>query len=616
MCGIAGIISPDSGQVSRQQLKKMTDAIAHRGPEGEDFWTNSNNTAGLGHRRLSIIDLSSAASQPMHYLDRYTIVFNGEIYNYIEIRKDLQRKGYTFSSESDTEVILAAYACWKEECLQYFDGMFAFAIWDEEEKSLFAARDRFGEKPFYYLLDELSNTLWFASEMKALYAAGIDKNVNEKMMLLFLTQGFTDSAADPSITFDKHIQQLPPAHYMKFRLSGGTIIKSYWELNKDVQATVSTEDAVIRFAKLFTDSVEKRFRSDVPVGTSLSGGLDSSAIAAVASGIRSGSNSYKCFSAIFPGFGKDESRFSQLVAQQCKLQRFVTMPSADDLAADLQQFLHYHDEPVGSASVYAQYKVYRLAKQHGVTVLLDGQGADEVLAGYHRYLHWYLQELVRKEPGSLRAALKKLRNNRVELVWGWKNYAAAWFPHQTASRLKQRVVNSIQANKDIDPEYRRAYFDESLVYKPVVNSLNDILHFTTCRSGLQELLRYADRNSMAHGREVRLPFLSHELVTYCFSLSGGYKIRDGYTKWVLRKSMGRMLPQEIVWRTDKVAFEPPQRNWMEDNRVQELIRTAKKKLVDQHVLKPSVLYRKIQPQDSLAAENADWWYLSAGPGPA
>ncbi|HEX6180280.1 MAG TPA: asparagine synthetase B, partial [Chitinophagaceae bacterium] len=215
MCGIAGIISPSPGAVSMQQLKKMTDAIAHRGPDGEDFWINSSNTAGLGHRRLAIIDLSPEAAQPMHYHDRYTIVYNGEIYNYIELKEGLQKKGYTFQTRSDTEVILAAYACWKDDCLQYLEGMFAFAIWDEQEKTLFAARDRFGEKPFYFITDK-DNAFWFASEMKALYAVGFARERNEQLLLLFLTNGFTDTPANPSLTFDKKIYQLPAASFLYF----------------------------------------------------------------------------------------------------------------------------------------------------------------------------------------------------------------------------------------------------------------------------------------------------------------------------------------------------------------------------------------------------------------
>ncbi len=195
---------------------------------------------------------------------------------------------------------------------------------------------------------------------------------------------------------------------------------------------------------------------------------------------------------------------------------------------------------------------------------------------------------------------------------GLEYYVAAWFPSQTASQLEKRVVHRVTRNNDIDPDFRAANFDSELIQKPAVSRLNDILYFNTCQSGLQELLRYADRNSMAHGCEVRLPFLWHKLVEYCFSLSATYKIRDGYTKWVLRKSVSRVLPQQIVWRTDKIGFEPPQKAWMDDQRVMEMIRHAKSRLVKDHILRPSVQDKKIQPQDSHAADNVDWWYLVAG----
>lgn len=612
MCGIAGIISPNPGQVNAQQLKKMTDAIAHRGPEGDAFWFNASNTAGLGHRRLSIIDLSTAASQPMYY-QHCTIIHNGEIYNYIELKEELMKMGFSFSTQSDTEVILAAYAAWGTKCLDKFDGMFAFAIWDAKQNRLFAARDRFGEKPFYYKYSD--DTLWVASEMKAFYAAGFKRQMNEKMLLLFLTNGFTDNAADASLTFDKEIHQLPPAHFMLYELRDDKAvmkIERYWDLEDRSSVGWGEEDAIGMLNVLLRLSVHLRFRSDVPVGTSLSGGLDSSSIAAVASQIKAGSNSYKCFSAVFPGFEKDESEYSRLVAQWCGLERFTTTPTDTDLVQDMQRFLYMQEEPVGSASVYAQYKVYELAKQHGVTVLLDGQGADEVLAGYAKYFNWYLQELIKEQPGNLRAELSALRANKIQVEWSWKNHLASYLPGQAAKQLKKRVLNKIKADENIHPDFREANTDASLVIKPAVRHLNDILYFNICKTGLPELLRYADRNSMAHSRELRLPFLQHELVQVCFMMPTVFKIREGYTKWALRKAMENQLPKQVAWRKDKIGFEPPQKQWMENKQVQDMIMAAKEKLVQQQILNTSVLNKKIQPQESHAADNVDWWSLSAG----
>lgn len=614
MCGIAGIISPNPALVNAQQLKQMTDAIAHRGPEGDAFWFNESNTAGLGHRRLSIIDLSTAASQPMHYR-HCSIVYNGEIYNYIELKDELMKMGFSFNTHSDTEVILAAYVAWGTKCLDKFDGMFAFAIWDAKANALFAARDRFGEKPFYYKRDKENNALWFASEMKAFYAAGFKRQMNEKMLLLFLTNGFTDTAADASVTFDTHISQLPPSHFMMYELRGDKSvlkIERYWDIDTETGPAIPGIELVDVFSDALRSSVAMRFRSDVPVGTSLSGGLDSSSIAALASNTKTGSNSYKCFSAVFPGFEKDESQYSSLVAKWCGLEQFVTTPSANDLVQDMQQFLYMQEEPVGSASVYAQYKVYELAKQHGVTVLLDGQGADEVLAGYPKYFNWYLQELIKENPGSLRAELAAIRKN-TQVEWGWKNHLASYLPAQAAKQLKKRVLDKIKTDENIDRDFRAANTDTSLVLKPAVRNLNDILYFNISKAGLPELLRYADRNSMAHGRELRLPFLYHELVQICFMMMPtAFKIRDGFTKWVLRKSMERYLPTQIVWRTDKIGFEPPQKEWMQNQQVQEMIMASKEKLVSQRILNASVLNKKIQPQESHAADNVDWWSLSAG----
>lgn len=272
MCGIAGIISSDFSQITRQRLKRMTDAIRHRGPEGECFWINAGNTAGLGHRRLAIIDLTDAGSQPMHYLDRYSIVYNGELYNYIEIREDLKSKGYFFQSNSDTEVILAAYACYHEKCLGHFDGMFALAIWDEKNQTLFAARDRFGEKPFYYHVHKEKHTLIFASEMKALWEANVAKDMNDPMMLNYLTLGYVQNPDDKSETFFTGISSLPPSHYIHFNHRLQTFQTTrYYDIDPVEQSNDEEDRYIISFHQCLTSSVKRRLRSDVPVGTSLSG---------------------------------------------------------------------------------------------------------------------------------------------------------------------------------------------------------------------------------------------------------------------------------------------------------------------------------------------------------
>jgi asparagine synthase (glutamine-hydrolysing) len=609
MCGIAGIISLNSQLVFKDRLKKMTDAIAYRGPDGEGYWINKSANAGFGHRRLSIIDLSGAAAQPMHYLNRYSIVHNGEIYNYIELRKTLQKKGYSFSSQSDTEVILAAYDCWKEACLQQFDGMFAFAIWDEQEQILFGARDRFGEKPFYFWND--GTQFIFASEMKALWAAGVNKKINEKLLLNYLAVGHTQNAADINETFYKNIYTLPPGHYITVKLNAMQVLAvSYWSISRQ-QEEQKENNAIDKLHELLINSVKARLRSDVPVGTSLSGGLDSSSIVAIIKPLQQSNAVLKTFSAVFPGFNKDESSHIQIVKEKFQLENYQVIPTAESFIKDFEKLLYHHEEPIGSSSIYAQYKVFEMAKQHNVKVLLDGQGADEILAGYHTYYHWYWQELYKNNKTLLKQEMFAAGQSGIKEKWNWKNKFAAYLPKITAGALQRREINKIKSNSFINKDFIKQYFDIESVYKPVVRSLNDMLRFNTSASGLQELLRYADRNSMAHGTEVRLPFLNHTLIEFVFSLPSHFKIHNGRTKWILRKAMEDQLPKEIVWRKDKVGFEPPQKQWMQNEMMQQYIYEAKKKLVKENVLKDIVLNKKIQPQDAHAADNFDWRWLVA-----
>ena len=587
----------------------MTDSIAHRGPDGEGFWINKNNFVGFGHRRLSIIDLTNGGAQPMHYLDRYTIIHNGEIYNYIELKEQLSKQGYIFQSQSDTEIILAAYDKYKEACVQHFDGMFAFAIWDEKEQTLFCARDRFGEKPFFYSFDETQFS--FASEAKALWAIGIEKKINYPLLLNYLVLGYTETAADNTITFFQNIFSLPAAHYLNFNYREFTFnISRYWDCDKETKINISEEDAIEKFTELFTASVKRRLRSDVTVGTSLSGGLDSSSIIASINKIE-GTNFLQTFSAVFPDFEKDESKYIQSVAEKFNLKNYSVSPTADDLVKNLEKLCYHQEIPITSSSIFAQYKVFELAKQQNVKVLLDGQGADETLAGYNKYIHWYLQELLKARNLKFSKEKRALKKNKISFTWNIKNYIAAWFPAQATYQLEKRETKKLLHFPDITNDFKNAYLDKQSILKPIVFKLNDVLYFSTFQSGLEELLRYADRNSMAHSREVRLPFLNHELVQFIFSLPSHFKIHNGYTKWLLRKSMEKNLPASIVWRKEKTGFEPPQKKWMENILLQEYLREAKSKLVKEGILKPSTLNKKIQPHDAYAAENFDWRYLIA-----
>ena len=623
MCGIAGIIQSNLSHYSKEHLKKMTDALIHRGPDGEGLWQNDMGNVLLGHRRLSIIDLSDAGHQPMQLnpntsplsgegrILRYTIIHNGEIYNYLELKEELRKKGYTFRSQTDTEVIIAAYDCWQDECVDYFDGMFAFAIWDESKKELFAARDRFGEKPFYYHFD--GKQLFFASEMKALWAAGVERIPNQKMLFNFITIGYTDNPIQPGETFFENIYKLPPATILTYTASNQQLLlEKYWNLDPENQLKKITDnEAIEQFNHLFSTSVKRRLRSDVAIGTSLSGGLDSSTVVAATSLFSIHHSPFTAFTAIFPEFEKDEYAYSKQITDKFNLQQYTINVTGDEMMDDWENLCYHQESPFGSASIYAQYKVYELAKQHNVKVLLDGQGADETLAGYHKYYKWYWQELFRNRKLYSSKELKAAKEIGVKEKFGFKNIIAAYFPGFATVTLENQYLLKAIRQEDLTRDFVKQQSKEAYYTRPDHYTLNSVLHFNTCTHGLEELLGYADRNSMAHGREVRLPFLSHELVEFIFSLPANFKIRNGWTKWLLRKSMEERLPSEITWRKDKVGFEPPQKNWMENKQVQDAIHEAKKKLVTEKVLKPEVLQKSIIPMSSHAADNYDWRYLSA-----
>jgi len=609
MCGIAGIISVNPQNINRDRLQKMTDAISHRGPDGEGFWMNAAGSAGLGHRRLAIIDLSNNAAQPMHYLQKYSITYNGEIYNYIELKEELLKKGYSFQSQSDTEIILAAYDFYKEECLQYFDGMFAFAIWNEIDQTLFCARDRFGEKPFYYSMDD--EQFCFASERKSLWAAGLEKKINNPLLLNYLTIGLSETAADNTITFYQDIFSLPPSHFIKIHLPTFSFtLTRYFDGDKETKLVINESDAIEKLNELLLTSVKRRLRSDVSIGTSLSGGLDSSSIVSLINELQT-TNNLQTFSAIFLSFEKDESKYINTVSKKFNLTNYSVEPTAESFINDFEKVCYYQEEPFSSSSIYAQYKVFELAKNHNVKVLLDGQGADETLAGYPKYIPWYLQEALKTKQAKHLSELKLFRKNNIDFDWGIKNYLAAYFPLQIPGVLRRKEKQKIKNNPDINNDFKKTFFDEQSIYKPLVLKLNDILYYNTYQFGLEELLRVADRNSMAHGREVRLPFLNHELVMFINSLPANFKMREGFTKWILRKTMHNKLPDEIVWRTDKVGYEPPQKMWMQNKMMQEYLHNAKEKLVNEKILKPDVLNKKNQPRDAYAADNFEWRYLIA-----
>jgi asparagine synthase (glutamine-hydrolysing) len=609
MCGIAGIASRNIQLVSEKKLQSATACLRHRGPEAETTWINDESSVALGHLRLTIIDFGKEAAQPMHYLERYCIIHNGELYNYVEIKAQLQQKGYVFRSHSDTEVIVAAYHAWGIDCLQQFDGMFAFAIWDEKEKTLFAARDRFGEKPlFYSYADE---QLLFASEIKSLWSLGVKKEVNMAMLYNFLTIAYTSNPADPQETFYRDVYKLPPASFFVYAPATNELtIEKYWTLYPE-EKRINKQEAAERFRDLFSQSIKRRLRSDVSIGTSLSGGLDSSAVVAFCDQQLSDQYSHKCFTASFNDFEKDELKYAAAVAKRFGLEHFVVDIRQEEVVPLMNAVMYHQDEPISSASALAQYKVFQAAKENGVTVLLDGQGADEVLAGYHKYYKWYWQQLYRSKKLNKSKEIEAAHNLGVKEGFGIHNKIAALFPEFSAGILQSRKAKKAFHHPDLDREF--AFSNKQNLYYTTPSSfdLNGALYFNTFVYGLEELLRLADRNSMAHAVEVRLPFLSHELVTFLFSLAPEFKIHNGWTKWLLRESVDNFLPEEITWRKDKLGFEPPQKTWMTNRSVQEAIQSAKEQLVKHHILAPTAAKRKIKPHTAYAADNLDWKYWSA-----
>lgn len=618
MCGIAGIISNNRELVQQQKLQQMQQALQHRGPDGANFWINKQQTVGFAHTRLSIIDLSENAAQPMCYKlgeIEYCITYNGEIYNYIELRETLQKQGYVFKTQSDTEVILAAYAVYNDECVEYFDGMFAFAIWDSEYNEIFAARDRFGEKPFYYFFD--GEQFVFASEIKTFWCTDIQKKINQTQLLNYLAAGLTNNVANAEETFYQNIFQLPPASRLYYDIEEEDLtIEKYWQLDVEQKTTLKNEVEIVeKFQELFNNSVAKRLRSDVAVGTSLSGGLDSSSIVAnimQQKVFNNNSKNIKTFSAIFPGFIKDEYHYIQQVTEKFQLQNFTTTPTATDFVNDFEKLVYHQDEPFQSSSIYAQFKVYQLAKQHGVKVLLDGQGADETLAGYIKYYHWYWQQLFSKiQHTKLLQERLAAKKNGHQINWGIKNYIAALFPEMAAQQLSKKLTKQIVESVFLDKNFINANYKKETVVKPTIHHFSEILYHNTFVTGLQDLLRYADRNAMAFGCEVRLPFLNHQLVEFIFSLPSNFKINKGFTKYILRKANQKTLPKNIVWRKDKIGFEPPQQQWLNHPSTKQMIEEAKRKLIKQNILNKNIDNKVFENNHAHDENNIAWRVLCA-----
>lgn len=537
MCGIGGWVggAPPDPEV----LRRMARAMAHRGPDGEGVW--SDETAGLAFRRLAIIDLDARSDQPLH-LGALHLVFNGEIYNYVELRDELRGLGHQFVTEGDGEVLLHAWAQWGEGALQRLNGMFGFAVWDDVEQTLTVTCDRFGERPVYWAQD--GGRLLFASDVRALIQAAPElRRPRHDVLGPYLARGLMPPIDE---SFFAGVNRLPGSHLLRWR-DGRAETARWWE-PRAVEVPQRYEEAVERLRELLLDSIRLRLRSDVPIGTSLSGGVDSSAIVGLSAAL-AGDHRRHAFTARFPDFEKDEWAYASAVAEAAGVvEHHEVVPSADGLLADLARFVVDQEEPFGSTSIYAQWRVMRAAREAGVTVLLDGQGADELFAGYPGVHGWALRS---SGPRALVEGL--LGPHRLELLTA---IGAEHLPTRVAWRHRRALANPYAAADVVEAAVR--------LPAPVAGGRDPLrreLLRQAFHTSMPGLLRYADRNAMAHSREVRLPFLDHRVAEFALSLPASFLVRNGVTKKVLRDAAAGAVPAEILGRRDKVGYVTPQQRW-------------------------------------------------------
>jgi asparagine synthase (glutamine-hydrolysing) len=539
MCGLCGVVEHGAPPAA-DEVETMLAGLAHRGPDGRGVF--SDEGVCLGHLRLAIIDLSDAGLQPMKD-GNLQLLHNGEIYNYLELRDELRAKGHTFSTATDSEVILAAYREWGERCVERFNGMWAFVIWDATRRTLFCSRDRLGIKPFYYRLDR--DRFTFASEPWPLRRAG----ANLRAVRDYLEQGYLDQGNE---TFFAGVIRLPPAHSLTFGPAGLKVWR-YWS----IEPGAPPRDAVEAVRTTFLDAVRLQLRSDVPVGTCLSGGIDSSSIAVAVA--HHGHEHQRTVTAYFEDPGFDERPFARAVVERTGADAHWVSFDAADLVSDLPSIVRAQGEPFGSTSICAGWYVMREARRAGLTVMLDGQGGDELLAGYRASFGYRLSDLVRT--GHVAEASRELR--AFAQVHGPRWSAVALATPYVPERLRLAARGRLRgASTLVAPELRTAATAVEGNGAVFPDRLRRQLHLLLTRRGLPELLRYEDRNSMAHSLEARVPLLDHRLVELAFSLPGGELIRRGETKSVLRRALSDLLPRQVATRRDKLGFVTPEARFL------------------------------------------------------
>lgn len=593
MCGIFGNVKPNKIPININTSKKALDLIRHRGPDDEGYllvnsadgstlhFGGDDTDAGvqlphigeaagtpynivLAHRRLSIIDLSPLGHQPMSYDDgRFSLVYNGEIYNYLELKDELTRKGHHFRSSSDTEVILAAYKEWRHGMLERFIGMFSLALLDLRERTILVARDFFGIKPFYYTL--AGEQFAFCSEITPLLdLPGVGRRGNPGRLYDYFSSGMTDFGDE---TLFADIRQLPAAHYAYLNIDDCTTLNPvrYWKIDLSERIDISFDRAVDHMRHLFAESVRLHMRSDVPVGSCLSGGLDSSAIVMNMKKLQNPGQLLHTFSFIVDDPEIGEERFVDMICKTVGAKSHKTAPGAAEMLADLDELIRCQEEPFMSSSVYAQFRVFKLAHQAGVKVMLDGQGADEIFSGYYSLIGARLTSLLLK--GEFATAMQILKAAPQNM----SAYRLRMVLFSVFRMVPQGVVDAflpLLGSPSFPAWVDQKWFREQGVvhhfrqYGRGKEALREESLATIERLSLPQLLRYEDRNSMHYSIESRVPFCNPEIARFSLSLPDHYLIADnGSTKSVLRESLRGIVPEQIIDRP-KVGFATPQGEWL------------------------------------------------------
>lgn len=555
MCGISGIYNFNQEQVSEMPLRRMMETMRYRGIDDDGCFIDRN--MGFGYVRLSIIDLSMDGHQPMmDNSGRYTMVFNGEIFNYLELREELKDK-YDFKTKSDSEVLLAAYAVWGRACLDKFNGMWAFAIYDKTNRTIFIARDRYGEKPLYYY--RTKDEFIFASDIKALHAVLKNKlTPDNRIIFEFLAYNRTDQDCD---TFLKEIKRLQHGYCATINESG-MAFEQWYKLSDHLSQTFKDPE---EYRELLTSAIGLRLRSDVPVGICLSGGLDSSSVTSTVLKDFQRKDVFT-FSAVYGnGIRGDESNFIDLYKKELQNMHLIK-PDEVTLVSDFESLMDCHFEPFGSLSIYSQFRVMKELSQH-VKVALDGQGADEQLGGYHNFFSSNFRGLMQQF---------KLRQMLWEMYWYFKKHNSSYaFSFLAFYLLPNSLKNNLVTRKSglINPELCKMNGTASKISEQLYDpgSLRESLlqHF---EYKLEHNLKWNDLNSMYFSVELRAPFMDYRLVEKTIALPPDQVIKKGTTKWILRQAMEGVLPENIRMRQDKVGFENPSHVWLKNKKLQDIVK--------------------------------------------